>query len=237
MRILGIDTSSVETNMVLTDGGEVIAAAREKPFKTHSKKLLSTLRGIITERGVSLSSINALAVSRGPGSFTGVRIGLGTAMGLGDALNIPVIGAGTLDALARVAPPWDGGYICPVLNARKGEVYAALYSMEGRSLKKLTGDLALSPESLADMIDRPTLFIGDGFAPYAETLRALIPFEVEVIDSPGRPVAEGVAAIAREEALAGRTADNPPEPSYIRRSQAEINWEKLHTNTAEGGGR
>ena len=227
MRILGMDTSSGEASLVLMEKGEVLASERSGHSSRHSRNLLKTLSETLGRINADPASLDIVAVASGPGSFTGLRIGLGTALGLGDALDVPVMGIGTLDAMARARPLWDGGYTCAVLNAGKGEVYAALYVVEGGSLKKVTGDLAVSPRTLAEMIDRPARFVGDGFAAYENVFREHVKTAVED-PGDGAPLAEGVARVASEEARAGRIDDHPPTPRYARRSQAEINWEKLH---------
>lgn len=236
MRILGIDTSSVETNLALMDDGVVRASARRRPSRTHSRMILKLLHDMLERAGAPLESVDLVAVSSGPGSFTGLRIGLGTALGLGAALSVPVAGAGTLDAMARIQPLWDGGYLVPILNARMGEVYAALYTAGEDGWRKATDDLAVEPEALAGMIDRPARFVGDGFSPYAQVFRARLAAGIDAVaEASERTVSEGAAMIAREEALAGRMEDNPPAPRYVRRPQAEINWERRRENQDEGG--
>ncbi|MGK7344661.1 MAG: tRNA (adenosine(37)-N6)-threonylcarbamoyltransferase complex dimerization subunit type 1 TsaB [Candidatus Nitrospinota bacterium M3_3B_026] len=236
MRILGIDTSSIETNLALMDDGLVEARASRKPSRTHSREILKTLQTMLEEADAPLESVDLVAVSSGPGSFTGLRIGLGTALGLGAALDVPVTGVGTLDAMARVQPLWDGGYLVPILNARMGEVYAALYTAGEKRWEKATDDLAAGPETLAGMIDRPARFVGGGFAPYSDLFRERIGAGIDAVaEAPARTVSEGAAMIAYEEALAGRTGKKPPAPRYVRRPQAEINWERQRAEQNEGG--
>ncbi|MBI5815752.1 MAG: tRNA (adenosine(37)-N6)-threonylcarbamoyltransferase complex dimerization subunit type 1 TsaB [Nitrospinae bacterium] len=230
MRILAIDTSTSQTNAAIAENGIIKASIRQTAVHTHSRNLLEVVKNLLAEAGVALDEIDVIAAAAGPGSFTGLRIGLGSIMGLADALNKPVAGAGSLDAIARAHDFNGEGYLCPILNARKGEVYAALYrsSGHGGKLEKLTADLAVPPEELAGVIDGPVRFVGDGFAPYAEVFNSRLKNAVADPQS-ARPPAEGVAMIVYEKAVEGLLETLPPSPRYVRRSQAEINWELLHT--------
>ncbi len=232
MLVLGIDTSTTNANVVINEDGIVISTVDTKGSNNHSRNLLPLIQKTLQNSRLTLDSLDVLSVAIGPGSFTGLRIGLGSVLGLADSCGKPMIGVDTLDAMAMSQKGWDGGYICPVLNARKNEVYTALYTSENGALKKLTGDLALSPESLTKMIDMPTLFLGDGYSVYSDTFHSLIPEKIETIDTPDKPCAEGVASIAYKKASGGNF-DKRLKPRYVRRSQAEINWEKQHYQPGE----
>ncbi len=234
MLILGIDTSSVEAGVTLVENGVVRLKSIRKPESTHSRDILALTNRLLDDSMLDLGGIDLLSVSTGPGSFTGLRIGIGTMMGLADSLGKPLAGAGTLDAVAYVNTAPNGWCFCPVMRAHMGKVYAALYEVDGGAKEKTTPNLEIYPEDLADLIDRPVLFAGDGFAPYREIFREKIGFEIKFVEYPERFCVEGVALLAHEFAVKGKLDDHPPEPVYVSRSQAEINWEKHQTTISAG---
>lgn len=232
MLILGIDTSFCETSVaVIGRNDAILYETRKTPSPSHSSVLLSLIEEAIDTVNSSLSSFDFIAVTRGPGSFTGLRIGLATATGLADATGVPIVGVDSLDAIVEA----DGErgrwpFLCPVVNARKGEVYAAIFKQIDGAYKKVGDDMALSPSDLAGMIEGPTLFTGDGFLPYKDIFEEKIPFAIDHNPLPSRPVAVGAALIACRLGRDNLAEENVrPTPKYVRRPQAEINWEKLHT--------
>jgi len=234
MFILGIDTSSVEAGVALVENGSVRLKSIRKPESTHSRDILALTSKLLDDSALGLGGVDLFCVSTGPGSFTGLRIGIGTMMGLADSLGKPLAGVGTLDAVAHVNSAPNGWCICPVMRAHMGKVYAALYEVDDVAREKITPNLEIYPEDLADLIGRPVLFAGDGFAPYMEIFMEKIGFETEFVEYPEMFCVEGVALLAHEFALKGKLGDHPPEPVYVSRSQAEINWEKHQTTISAG---
>jgi tRNA threonylcarbamoyladenosine biosynthesis protein TsaB len=186
---------------------------------------------LIDEVSIDISDVETFAVAVGPGSFTGLRIGIGASLGLGDCFGAVVAGIGTLDAMARVSDDTEAAYLCPIIEARRGKVYAALYSRVGGKIEKLTDDMETTAESLAEMIDGDVLFTGDGYRAHATFLQDKIRHRVEAVEAPARSCAEGVALIAYEMAEKGDLSEAPVVPRYVSRPQAELNLMKLQTST------
>lgn len=229
MRVIAIDTSTSTARVAIAGGGAVIKSAEtisEDAENQPSRNLLSMINRLLEESGVSLDMVDVFAVSAGPGSFTGLRIGVGVALGLSAATGKPAVGVETLASMASAHNPADADQtlVCPILAARKGEVYAAFFKKRGGVMERVSGDMALAPEKLAELIDEPVSFIGGGFRANAEVLTEKLKTPFTVVDSPTRNIAEAVAELAR----AGRAVIAPISLRYVRPSQAELNWEKLH---------
>ncbi len=229
MYTLGLDTSLAEASAVLMKGRSVLCERRKRRSGSFSQDILGMVNGLFDDVSIDLADVDIFASAVGPGSFTGLRIGLGTAMGLADSFGKPVVGVGTLDAMARVCEDTRAAYLCPTIMAQRGQVYAALYSKMAGEPEKLTDDMEITADSLAKMIDGDVFFTGDGFAPYASLLRDKIGHRVESAESPERSCAEGVALLACEMADRGELSAAPPAPRYVSRPQAELNLMKLQT--------
>lgn len=227
MRTLAMDTSTSTARVAIAVGGAIAGSTESHPGDAEnqpSRNLLSMVNRLMKESGFPLDMMDAFAVSAGPGSFTGLRVGVGVALGLSAAMGKPAVGVETLTAMAMTESGWDHGVVCPILNARRGEVYAAFFKTRNGVMERLSADMALAPERLAEMISEPALFIGDGFRANADVLSERLKLPFTAIESPRRNTAETVAELA----LAGRAVIAPISLSYVRPSQAELNWEKLH---------
>ena len=171
----------------------------------------------------SLSQVEGIAVAVGPGSFTGLRIALSTAKGLAVAADKPLVGVSTLEAMAWTLP-FCAYLICPILDARKGEIYCSLFRHEGGRLIRVMDEAALSPDILISRIQEQTVFIGDGLAVYADLLKGRLkelalfpPFS----QRGGRAAA--VAELGRRRFLQGeRDEISGLAPRYLRPSEAEL---------------
>jgi tRNA threonylcarbamoyladenosine biosynthesis protein TsaB len=193
---------------------------------THSKRLINQIDTALSESALGWDDIGAIAVSLGPGSFTGLRIALGTVKGLTMALDKKMIGISTLAALARQMPRISQ-QIRPILDARKKEVYTALYKYTDNGLlQQLCKPQVLSPEALISLIEEPTFFIGDGISVYktiiADNLGSLAQFAPPEIYFPR---AASVGMLALDKFLQSDFLDPAKAaPMYVRASDAELNF-------------
>ncbi len=227
MKVFAIDTSTRSGSVAVVDDTKVVWESLFDTGVTHSELLLPSVKGILDLAGVSFDEMDVLALTLGPGSFTGVRIGVSTVKGFALVLGKPVVGVSTLEALASNFP--GCAYtVVPLLDARKGEVYSAEFRWEGCDLVRVSGDRVIPPEVLLDEIDGPTLFVGDGTAKYGELIRErlggcaiLAPPESSLVR------ASVVARMAQRKYEKGDVLDADTfTPTYLRRSEAEINLEK-----------
>ena len=179
MLVLGIESSTTQGGVAIVGEDRVLCETILNVEVTHSERLLPAVDRALGEARISLEALGGIAVSIGPGSFTGLRIGLSTAKGLAYATGLPLVGVPTLEAMAWTLPAarWQ---ICPVLDARKQEVYAALFRHETDGLRRITEDSALAPEDLCRLIRNPTLFLGDGLT----NLRRAVPGAAGRQDAP-----------------------------------------------------
>lgn len=229
MKILGIDTSTSCGSLGIIDGDRVVAECALHGKESHSTRLIPSVQALLSSAKLELKEIDGLAVSLGPGSFTGIRVGLSTVKGLAMATEKPVVGIPTLDALAHnfTFTPY---LICPLLDARKGEIYTALYEdEEGGRMRRLTEYKVLSPSVMLEEIPpQETIFLGDGVEVYGQIIKER--FGERALFAPthlrflrGTTVAE----LGRERIMEGEKADIVSlVPIYVRPSDAEIHWGK-----------
>jgi len=170
MKILALETSTKVGSVAITEGEHLIAEYILNVISTHSERLLPSIDQILKDSKLSIREIDGFAISLGPGSFTGLRIGISTVKGLAFAAGKRVAGIPTLDVLAHNLA-YTHCMVCPIIDARKGEIYTALYKGNGRgTLKKLTSDLVLKPDDLLEMVKGPVIFLGDGAEVYQDKL-------------------------------------------------------------------
>jgi tRNA threonylcarbamoyl adenosine modification protein YeaZ len=237
MLILALETSTLTGSVALVNaplggdgslGGEKILAEYSLNLPgTHSERLMPAIDRLLHEASLSISDIQGIALAWGPGSFTGLRIGVSTVKGLAYALRIPVVGVPTLDALAQNVR-FASSLICPVLDARKKEVYAALFRGDGEgNLHKISEDWVLSPEKLCSQIAEKTIFLGNGIEAYGETFKKnLGPHALFAPPELSLPRAVHVARLSLPKFKSGQTLDVFSfTPAYVRRSEAEIHYE------------
>ena len=225
MKILALDTATNSCSVAATDDGVLCAESTIHKNQTHSKHLMELIHSVLEIAGFSVRDLDGLAVTIGPGSFTGLRIGISTIKGLAHALGKPVVGVSTLEALALQCgqTPY---LICPLLDARKGEVYAATYRFDADQLVQETNARAMRPEAVTEDINSPCMFIGTGARLYRQSIIAVAGSLAHFVsEGQNRIRASSVAAlsIARFEAndtdgIAGLV------PHYIRKSDAELNF-------------
>jgi len=188
--------------------------------RSHTASLPALVDRVLADAGVTIGDVEGLAVSIGPGSFTGLRIGLALAKGIAFAGGLPLVGVPTLEALAHVADAAPGETICAALDARKREVYAALFVATEAAPRRVSTDVALAPEALAARLTPPCVLVGDAGEVYGEVLGAratLRPFATH------HPRGGVIARLGTERIAAGEGANpGPLEPTYVRAPDAEL---------------
>ena len=222
MKILALDSSAVVDSVALCEDSRMVARYTLNTGNTHSQTLLPMIESVLKSAEWEIDDLDLFAVSNGPGSFTGVRIGVATVKGLAFGKNIPCAGVSTLEALAYNLRYFNG-IICPVMNARRAQVYNALFSCKDGVLTRLCPDRAISiaelDEELCSM-DQPIYLVGDGYDITLDGLEktTVRPVPDELRYQSGYSVALcGLAAYERGEAV-----DDPTlAPVYLRPSQAE----------------
>lgn len=228
MIILGIDTSTQVNTVALVQDGQLLCEAVLNTHKNHSQRLMPMIDMLLKEAGLTIEKVDGVAVSSGPGSFTGLRIGMTTAKVLAWSLHKPIVGIPSLDGVAFNAQGVTG-IICPVLNARRSEVYTALYEMDKGKLKRMSAYMAMEPLELTKRLQNHTqiTILGDGIEDFidifAENLgdRLVIPSPVNRL-----PRASNIAYLGWQRLLKGEADDAANlTPIYVRKADAEIKLE------------
>ena len=233
MKVLGIDTSTSCGSVGLIDDESIISEYLLNIPVTHSERLLGAIELILKEARFAIGDLDGWALSLGPGSFTGLRIGVSTVKGLAFATQKPVAGVSTLDVLAHQISPTPY-LICPILDARKGEVYTAFYRYEeGNDLKRQSAYQAIKPEELIKKIQERTIFIGDGVRIYGEYLRnSLASLAISPPPPLNLPHGSVVAKLGLEILRKGECLDLATfTPLYVRPSEAEMKFRPTKSKT------
>lgn len=224
MKILAVDTAAKTCSTAIVCGDAVLAETVLDRGKTHTRVLMKIIHDMFSAVGMRTSDIDGFAVTIGPGSFTGLRIGLSTVKGLAFAARKPIAGISTLDALA--APFADAAdLVCAMIDARRGEVYTALYRRTSSRLIIERPARAASPEQAIADVSGPALFVGDGALVYQDCIVAELG-ENAIFAGPGHHVirASAVGKLGMERITAGETVDALTLiPVYLRGSDAKKN--------------
>ena len=231
MKILGLDSSGLVASVaVVEDDGvnsNLVAEYTVNYKKTHSQTLLPMLDAIAQMTELDLNTIDAIAVAGGPGSFTGLRIGSATAKGLGLALNKPLVHIPTVDALAYNLYGTDK-INCPLMDARRNQVYTGIYEFRGEELVALEPQMAVGIEEIAQKLcelGREVIFLGDGVPVFHQRLTEELMKDVPFSFAPAhvnKQRAGAVAMLAVSYVRAGKTESAAEHrPDYLRLSQAE----------------
>ena len=225
MKILALDSSGLVASVAVMEDDTMLAEYTMNYKKTHSQTLLPMLDELAKMIELDLNTVDAIAVAGGPGSFTGLRIGSATAKGLGLALKKPLISIPTVDGLAYNLCGTDK-IVCPLMDARRNQVYTGIYEFEGNELKVLEAQMAADIAEIAEKLNalgREVIFLGDGWPVYAEKLGELM--KVSYMAAPAhmsRQRAGALASLAVCYAKMGRMETAVEhQPDYLRLSQAE----------------
>ena len=224
MPVLGLDTATARGSVALAESGRLLAEATLPERGEHARVLLSRIDALLAEAGLEARRLTGVGVAVGPGSFTGVRIGMATAKGLAYSLQIPLAGLSTLEALALAAAralPASAGPLCPSIGAGRGEVYAALFrALAGGPVERLGPDRSWRPRDLAAELPPGTTLVGDGSGITAEAARER-GLALAILEP--CPALAGAIAVRTGEIILPGEGFRPGElrPNYVRPSDAE----------------
>jgi len=244
MKFLGVDTSSGDASVAIVENGRVLIEKCHSPVDSgsssaaglrnhHAEILIPLIESSLRATAISLSDISGFGVAIGPGSFTGLRIGLSTVKGLAYASGNLVVGISTLHAFAARVKDLNG-VICTILDARKKEVYAATFRSGVGTLNRLSDDAVMPIDELVDILHgfsvAESIFVtGTGIIPYGEVLAKSLGNRVQIYDDKVLPTLAATVALLGEARLA-QGADSISAfltPQYLRSPQAEVNAQKI----------
>ena len=224
MLILAFETTAKACSAALHDGKALLAESVQNSGLTHSQTLMVIAEDLLKVCGKSAADVTHLAVAAGPGSFTGVRIGVSAAKGFAWGAEKPVYGVSTLESMARWLGLWSG-YVCCCMDARRSQVYNAIFQVENGELKRVSEDRAIALSDLKtelQHLDGPIYLVGDGAALAHKTLSQDIPALILPPEHRRHQRASGVALAALAAMDRGESADGAAlQPNYLRLSQAE----------------
>jgi len=246
VKLLAVDTATRCQSVALLDGERVVAQSERDVGASHARWLVPTIDELLASTGWTVAQLNGLAVAIGPGSFTGLRIGLATLLGFRTTSGLPLAAVPTLEALA-----WNVREsqrpLCPILRGRTGEAYWALYHWTGYGvLEQLRQEQVGPVEQVVGLIDRPMYVFGDGWQAYKDQLRRDLGSRtcnaLEIPGAASRVSAVSVGLAGLHRLTRGEQAAIGLSPRYIQRSEAELNWERRGrtpevAHTKRGSGR
>ena len=225
MKLLVLDSSGLVASVAIMEDDTLIGEYTINHKKTHSQTLLPMLDEVVKMTETNLDEIDAIAIAKGPGSFTGLRIGSATAKGLGLALNKPIVAVPTVDAIAYNLYETKG-YICPIMDARRNQVYTGTYRWEEDQFQVIEEQCARGIEETIDAVNQlgeAVIFLGDGVPVYKEIIKEKSQVPVSVAPAHvSRQRAGAVGSLAMKYYQQGEiqsARDHGPE--YLRKSQAE----------------
>jgi len=227
MHILGVDTSGQSCSAAVIDEKSMLAEVNFDRPESHSKHLMEIIKMALGLAKIEISGVNGFAVTRGPGTFTGLRIGISSVKGFAAACARPVVGVSSLEAIAMQSASING-LVCPMIDARRGEVYTSVYRAEDRGLIKEKEEAVLPPDKAVANINEPCIFVGSGACLYEKIILKRMGNLAEFA-WPGHNVIRG-STVARMGLKRIKDSDfddvSAFVPYYIRKSDAELNRSK-----------
>ena len=224
MLTLAFETSAKAGSVALTEDGKLLGESYQNTGLTHSQTLMVMAEDLLKQCGKTMADVTSVAVAEGPGSFTGVRIGVAAAKGLAWGGQLPCYGVSTLEAMAVSLGAYEG-HVCACMDARRNQVYNALFLADGGKLTRLSEDRAIALAELKtelEHIDGPIFLVGDGAVLTHKTLSGEIPNLILPPEHRLHQRAVGVALLAEQMQAAGEPGNgNALSPNYLRLSQAE----------------
>jgi tRNA threonylcarbamoyladenosine biosynthesis protein TsaB len=236
MLLLALDTTTCAGSVALVENDRIVAERRGDPLRTHAERLPRDVLSLLEEHRLSPADVDLFAVASGPGSFTGMRVGIATMQGLAFVQGRRVAAVSALEAIAHSTTRdlTAGAVIGVWMDARRHDVFSALYRLaahppfDPRRLVELDGPAVGDPVATlirwGRIVDRAAWFVGDGAARYGDVLRSRHP-DARIIDAPLLAGTIGLMAVARSEA-GGTLAPGDVRPLYVRRPDAEVEREK-----------
>jgi tRNA threonylcarbamoyladenosine biosynthesis protein TsaB len=224
MRILAVDTATTSCSVAIVDNTSLLSEFTLAKEETHSKHLMDMIKAALRISGLNFSDLDGFAVTRGPGSFTGLRIGISTIKGLVVASEKPVVGVSSLEALA-LQVSYSRDLICPILDARRGEVYFSRYRFLNGHLKKQTKERVAPPDQAVEDLNESCLFVGNGALLYKE----MILEKMGELASFAPLIKNTIRASTMAYLSMAKFENNDTDdietilPYYIRKSDAELN--------------
>ncbi|NOZ19681.1 MAG: tRNA (adenosine(37)-N6)-threonylcarbamoyltransferase complex dimerization subunit type 1 TsaB [Planctomycetes bacterium] len=230
MKTLAIETSHVVGSVAVAEGPDVLAEESFEQGMVHGRELVPRMKALLERVGWGLAEVELIAVSIGPGSYTGLRVGVAAVKTIAYALGTPVVAVPSLDVLARNAPD-DAEVVCPVVDAKRKQVYTCRYD----GSRNRQGDhRVVHPQELAQTLSPGAFVLGDGLAYYADVFERR-GFTI-ADESLWRPRAAVVAALGRALYMAGQRDDSLSlVPLYLRRPEAEDKWREKQEQIQAGG--
>jgi len=224
--LLAVDTATEICGVALAIDGQVKAELILNRGVTHTQSVLSTIDAALGMAGISAGQVDAYAVTRGPGSFTGLRIGISTVKGLALATGKPLLGISSLDVLAHQASG-RADLICPVMDARRREVYWALYQRDTDGFTTIMEERVGPVAEMTAAIEKECEFIGNGVPPYRSELQSSLKHPSLWTDHEGNTLRPAVLArLAWQQLQDGKEGDiRTVAPVYLRKSDAELHRE------------
>lgn len=229
MKVLAVETATSWQSVAIVDGDRVLARREQDADGAHGRLLLPAIAQLLDQTRLRLTDLNGLACSIGPGSFTGIRVGLATCLGLRAATDLPLALVPTLEAMA-----WNANRttlpICPVLTSRRAELYWAVFRRtNGTQMDRLVSERVGAPRALAQSLTEPTLVFGEGWSSMESEIRAALPDCAAVSAGPvetAKPTAVSVALLGMERLQRDEVAGDQVAPLYVQRTEAELKYEQ-----------
>ena len=224
MKILAVDTATKSCSVAVVEKRSLLAEMTTVRKQTHSRHLMEMIERVIGLSGLALSELNGFAVTSGPGTFTGLRIGISSVKGLATASGKPVVGVSSLDALAMQASFFPY-LICPFIDASRGEVYFSRYKFRNGHLKKEADEQVSPPEKAVFDLNETCLFIGDGALLYQKTILNKMGKSAFFASSFQNTLRASTVAYLSMDRFKNDDTDDVGifVPYYIRKSDAELN--------------